>query len=472
MKLICVNAIGKKSIKLICKGILFLVLFLFYLILFLLYEPYNYLGLQPMETEIDRGDVITILRTVDNNKTENIILGASKFDRLLPDLLFQNGVIDKQWTNLSMAGETNRERMSIIQYVFQKNQTHNIANELTFWGMNYPVTNRFTDENKIKIVNGGFFDYFFNSGTQKVTINRIINKSLKNRISEITPHTQLGKYIYNENINFWVEQYDAYINRVWKQYQAKFAPYTENYVDILQLIDSCKERNIELRLFTSPNQRAIFNFFKENLLAWEHDFYKEFIALYSPICDMEYEESAWTDTYGLFVDGYHFNGETILGDENPLVTDVYRTMFYGDGKEMRIITAPEHIRQLFIDNDVTINGSGNVEVYSQPVFLEKNSVYVVRCKGEIPVDNQVMYFDLYDLSGNSSGGLAGVPLRIGDSDDYLLILSDMNRTEAPRPSNAYFRIVYQGAEDLHLDSLELLQYKNDDYELTGSAIQF
>lgn len=446
------------------KIVLFLLPLTFYIYLFLLYEPYNYLGLHDNITAVERGSAITILRLIENNKTDNIILGASKLDEMDPDLLSDDLTLGEKWLNLHMPGASIKERNNILHYIGEKEPLNTVILETGFWSANSsPFFTRYDDQNVLDIAKDGFLNYFFSGITQKKVVDSILHESIKDRLIE-TKWNRTGKYDDNIDINYWKERYQSNITNIWEPQTTLFFPDTHIYTDILDIIHYCQDNNIFLRIYSSPIHNASFNYLKENQLAWEHDFYKEFISMYWTFYDMEFEESAWANTYGLFADGNHYNGETILGNENPLVTDVYRTMFWGKGQEMKVITKPEHIRQLFQDDDVLLQGNGDLNIYSQPMQLEENSVYVVRCSGNFPEESEVLYIDLFDLSGAIIGGLAGVPLRIGESDDYLLILSDMNRTEAPRPSNALFRIVYQGTEDIHLDTLEVLQYKNDDYK--------
>lgn len=257
----------------------------------------------------------------------------------------------------------------------------------------------------------------------------------------------------------WKEIYDSYVERIWKPNISKYRvlPQKENLTNVIEIIEYCNKHNIELVLFSFPMQAVVYNFLDDAGLYSEMDLYKKILSLYAPIYDMEYRESAWSNTYGLFRDGVHINGKNCINNENPMLSDIFKTMFEKNGKEMRILS--KDMKMIFSDSSIFFNGNSELQIYAKPIKMEKDSIYVIKCSGVIPKNQEVLYMDFYSeaLVGTVEGALSQPLEMIGNSGECLAIIS----TKGQQDMDVLFRIVHQGGENLNLENLEI--YKTSSF---------
>lgn len=442
------------------KGMLFSLPLLVYVALFFLYEPYNFYGLRKVYG--DTGSVAAILKRLhENTEAENLLLGASRTADLYPEYLKEHDVISEPWLNLSMTGSSIEERYWIFQDAVHQNTLKKVVIPIGFYGMNTVNGNRFAEGNPGEVAKLSGFNYFFSSSSQYAAVQKMLETPIIQRIEEVDFHSKLGftiPLIDNASTeSFWKKKYSDYIARVWQPQIDAFMPQTESIARLIELIYFCKEKNIELDLVTMPMQQACFDILRLTAVEDISSFYKDFLSLYTCIYDMEYEESAWTKQYGFFLDGLHLNGINFVHGENPIVEDVYKTLFTQNGREMQVLQNEQSIQPLFTEYEFGLSGSGMLETYIHPIKIKDNSVYIFRFHGKLPKDAEVFYCDLYDsLQADPvlPGRNIGIPVQIDGTDEYILFF----RTKGLINKEVQFRMVYIGQEDIQIDSMEVLRY--------------
>lgn len=429
-----------------------------YIVLFLLYEPYNYYGIR--QSNGDLGSPVTMIRKIKENRwAENILLGASRTATLYPDYLYSKGVIEEKWLNLSMTGASVSEMHNLLMESVQNNSVHKVVLTTGFYAMNLNGVNRFKDSETEKLLSLDEAEYFFSNTTQRRVAEKMLKEPLVQAIYNSQIDDKLGFSIPliddAATEAYWEAKYDDYISRVWEPYMDYFFPQADCLAEIIEMDQYCKDNGISFSVVTMPLYRACFDCMKSKECISISGFYKDFLSLYMNVYDMEYEKSTWTDKWGYFYDGLHYNGINFTDGENMVVADIYKTLFSQNGQEMQVLSQETCFSTLFDLKNVSFTETGEQKWFSEPVEVEENGVYIVRCKGLLPQDTGTLFCGLFDAEGERCGETNfNAPVRIGDTNEYFLFF----RTKRINDPECQFRMVYTGQEEIHIDEIELLRY--------------
>ena len=437
----------KKVIKTAC----FLMLLLPAVLLFVLYEPYNYWGLRKV-----RGDMsssVTVLREIENNQCDNIIISNSRLAALSTDYLLKEGILQEKWVNLSLVGCSIREACKTFWETVSKSEIRKVIFTISYSLFNMPnETYRFTEDAYALAEDPVTF--ITSLQTRDAVINAMLHRL---PVSQFLAVNTYEKSILTEATEEeWKQLYASYIERSWEPYTGEYKFSSEGLADIIEVINYCKSNDIELFLVTLPMQRAVYDYIESVGEKAEMDFYKEYLSLYLPVYDMEYQESAWTDTFGLFGDGIHLNGINFANGENPVVSDLYKVLFEQNGSEMRILQSACLLNSIYKKTDVKMERKGKNQGFTARIPIEEDKAYLVRVKGQIPDMDRCVAVELKDVilsNGENAVKRKDYLWQIGDTGEYLAVLS----TKGMQLPEALFSMTSREVSDIRFDSLEIME---------------
>lgn len=430
----------KKGIKWL-KNIIFILPLLIYIILFILFEPYNYWGMRK-----DLGDVssaITIVRKVINNDCSNIILGNSRLATLNTNDLNKAGIVKEYWNNLALNGASITEQCAVFWYTVKHKDVKKVCFPISFWDMNSVSE----DANRFSLIMDLATDskeYIFSSSTHRETLKNIFNNLFLNK-----------NQILVTNVNYKEEQiipiYQDYVNRIWNPIMPQYKMSMKIITEIIKVIEYCKEHNIELTVFALPMHNVIYDTIADNGLKELSSFYKKFLSLYTIVYDMEYVECNWTDSLE-YTDGCHIGGFDSILKENfsenqPMLFDIFQMIFYKNGVYAKVWDNMLQKERVIQKRNILLGGEEELRVYPISINVEPNSVYLIECKGSMNLNSINLYMDIYGEQFNWKQ--TAILSYSNNKDCYWTVI----KTEDIPNVEHFFRIVYQGKDDLILDEL-------------------
>ncbi len=303
---------------------LFLAPVVLYFAIFVIFEPYNYFGLQNNATESDQ--VIYRVRQFVNDPQNAIILGDSRLAHVDMDQVEQ--LTGRKFSNLAFGGAAEGEMVDLANFALDRNpDIDTIYIEASFYTLNAKY-----DRNRvanIETIVTNPLAYLCNFDYNIEMLNRIrlvlqgayLGPEME---TAVDPATGLLTYTQADYVD---ENGDPLPYRIQlMNYNDTIRPVCENYAvnekvlaRLVELADTCKQRGIQLNIVLPPVADSVYNEIVvgmgiEDDLAYIVDTLK---ATGANVIDLEYSGRPNLDE-SWFFDGFHT--DTTLG--LPAVTEM------------------------------------------------------------------------------------------------------------------------------------------------------
>lgn len=309
---------------LLAKLALFLAPILLYFIIFIIFEPYNYFGLQNNATESDQ--VIYRVRQFVNDPQDAIILGDSRMAHM--DMEQVEALTGRRFSNLAFGGAAENEMIDLCEFALERNpDIDTVYLEVSF----YTLNSRY-DKNRvsnIETIVTNPLAYLFNFDYNIEMLNRIrlhLQGAYLGVENETAVDPVTGELKYTEAD--YTDESGAPLpyRRQLLEYNEVIRPictgYTVNEAALQRLVDLaalCKERGVELNFVLPPVADSVYNEIIVELgiepqLAAAVETLR---ATGANVIDLEYSDRPALEEY-MFFDGFHVDTTLAL----PLVTEM------------------------------------------------------------------------------------------------------------------------------------------------------
>ncbi len=315
----------KKGIgALLIKLLLFALPILLYFIVFIIFEPYNYFGLQNNATESDQ--VIYRVRQFVNDPQDAIILGDSRMAHM--DMAQVEALTGRKFSNLAFGGAAENEMIDLCEFALERNpDIDTVYLEVTF----YTLNSRY-DKNRvanIETIVTNPLAYLFNFDYNLEMLNRIrlhLQGAYLGVENETAVDPVTGELSYTDADYHDENGAPLPYRRQLMEYNEVIRPvctgYTVNREVLQRLVELaalCKERGVELNFVLPPVADSVYNEIIVGLgiepqLA---DVVETLKATGANVIDLEYSARPALEEY-MFFDGFHVDTTLAL----PLVTEM------------------------------------------------------------------------------------------------------------------------------------------------------
>ena len=309
---------------LLAKLALFLAPILLYFIVFVIFEPYNYFGLQNNATESDQ--VIYRVRQFVNDPQDAIILGDSRMAHM--DMEQVEALTGRKFSNLAFGGAAENEMIDLCEFALERNpKIDTVYLEVSFYTLNARY-----DKNRvsnIETIVTNPLAYLFNFDYNLEMLNRIrlhLQGAYLGVENETAVDPVTGELKYTEAD--YTDETGAPLpyRRQLLEYNEVIRPICTGYTvneDALQrlvnLAALCKERGVELNFVLPPVADSVYNEIIVGLgiepqLAAAVETLR---ATGANVIDLEYSGRPALEEY-MFFDGFHVDTTLAL----PLVAEM------------------------------------------------------------------------------------------------------------------------------------------------------
>ena len=309
---------------LLAKLALFLAPILLYFIVFVIFEPYNYFGLQNNATESDQ--VIYRVRQFVNAPQDAIILGDSRMAHM--DMEQVEALTGRKFSNLAFGGAAENEMIDLCEFALERNPNiDTVYLEVSFYTLNARY-----DKNRvsnIETIVTNPLAYLFNFDYNLEMLNRIrlhLQGAYLGVENETAVDPVTGELKYTEAD--YTDETGAPLpyRRQLLEYNEVIRPictgYTVNEDALQRLVDLaalCKERGVELNFVLPPVADSVYNEIIVGLgiepqLAAAVETLR---ATGANVIDLEYSNRPALEEY-MFFDGFHVDTTLAL----PLVAEM------------------------------------------------------------------------------------------------------------------------------------------------------
>ena len=309
---------------LLAKLALFLAPILLYFIIFVIFEPYNYFGLQNNATESDQ--VIYRVRQFVNDPQDAIILGDSRMAHM--DMEQVEALTGRKFSNLAFGGAAENEMIDLCEFALERNpKIDTVYLEVSFYTLNARY-----DKNRvsnIETIVTNPLAYLFNFDYNLEMLNRIrlhLQGAYLGVENETAVDPVTGELKYTEDD--YTDETGAPLpyRRQLLEYNEVIRPictgYTVNEDALQRLVDLaalCKERGVTLNFVLPPVADSVYNEIIVGLgiepqLAAAVETLR---ATGANVIDLEYSGRPALEEY-MFFDGFHVDTTLAL----PLVAEM------------------------------------------------------------------------------------------------------------------------------------------------------
>lgn len=306
--------IKKFLIKLFFAGIPIIV----YVVLFIVFEPYNYYGLKAEKTGL-WSTPLARMREYMRNPSANVILGDSRMNHF--DLTYVEEITGKQYVNLSTGGQQLNQTAELYEWAKQKNGIENLVLGISFYqvrsghmGANLGQTIYIAEHPLDYIVTR---DYVVEA--YSYLAEEIIGKDDKETVERDT------------NVNDGIALDGRYKESIERYAKESILPACYGYTVgdeqmgyALSIIKDMYARDIEVIVVVPPVHSSIWEYVLYPLeITDEIDSYKSVLSEYSLVRDME-EINQFTLDENNYRDGFHlvmYNEDGSMSWQNKIFTD-------------------------------------------------------------------------------------------------------------------------------------------------------
>jgi len=301
--------------KFIKRILIFSLPFIFWLVLVVVIDPYNYFksGFKAIDNHLKKESAFKLNRPLfqllayENHPTNSILLGDSRANSLKSNIIRKYS--KRNFSNLAYGGGSLQDVISTFWLVSKENELKDV-----YIGINFSLYNKHYNTNSVaeaKEIMNNLFSYAFSEDTFKSTFlilkSIITGKEIKIGI----PDTSKEK--------FWKHQLNVSAKQHYKVYE-----YPTNYFHDLQEISKyCNKNGINLVIFIPPTHTDLQNKVKEYGLQLYEVKFKEDLKKIGDLYDFDFP-SDLTANKNNFRDPYHFTdsiGEIVVKDLFTKVTD-------------------------------------------------------------------------------------------------------------------------------------------------------
>lgn len=314
------NGIG----ALLAKLALFVLPILLYFVIFIIFEPYNYFGLQNNATESDQ--VIYRVRQFVNDPQDAIILGDSRMAHM--DMEQVEALTGRKFSNLAFGGAAENEMIDLCEFALERNPNiDTVYLEVSFYTLNARY-----DKNRvsnIETIVTNPLAYLFNFDYNIEMLNRIrlhLQGAYLGVENETAVDPVTGELKYTEADYQDESGAPLPYRRQLLDYNEVIRPictgYTVNEAALQRLVDLaalCAERGVELNFVLPPVADSVYNEIIVGLgiepqLAAAVETLR---ATGANVIDLEYSGRPMLEEY-MFFDGFHVDTTLAL----PLVAEM------------------------------------------------------------------------------------------------------------------------------------------------------
>lgn len=271
-----------------------------YLMLFIIFEPYNYFGLKPEKTG-SWATPMARVREFKRNPSEYIILGDSRMNHFDSDYVEQ--LTGKRYANLSTGG-----------------QGLNLTRELYDWAMDYVTPKEVVlDVSFYQLINGSESPsaqqvfYLAEHPLEYVVTRDYVMETFEAWKNWLNPQTSIQTEI-SDDVKKIVETDTKYRDDLLIYTLTNIYPLCVNYTyskenleNVIFIAQNTKEEGGETVFVTPPVQECIWEYVIEPLeIESIMEEYKKILVKYAPIYDMEFK-SEFVLTQEYYDDGFHYN---------------------------------------------------------------------------------------------------------------------------------------------------------------------
>lgn len=309
---------------LLAKLGLFLLPLLIYFTVFIIFEPYNYFGLQNNATESDQ--VIYRVRQFVNDPQDAIILGDSRMAHM--DMAQVEALTGRRFSNLAFGGAAENEMIDLCEFAMERNpDIDTVYLEVGFYTLNARY-----DKNRvsnIETIVTNPLAYLFNFDYNIEMLNRIRlrlqgaylgveNETAVDPVTGELKYTEADYHDENGNPLPYRRQLMDY-NEVIRPVCTNYSINEEVLQRLVDLAAVCEERGVELHFVLPPVADSVYNEIIvgmgiEPQLAAAVETLR---ATGADVIDLEYAGRPALADY-MFFDGFHVDTTLAL----PLVTEM------------------------------------------------------------------------------------------------------------------------------------------------------
>lgn len=306
-----------KARTILAKLALFMLPVLLYFTVFVIFEPYNYFGLQNNATESDQ--VIYRVREFVKDPQNAIILGDSRLAHVDMDEVEQ--LTGRKFSNLAFGGAAEGEMADLCEFALSRNpDIDTVYLEVSFYTLNARYDKDRVSNIETVVTNP--LAYLFNFDYNVEMLNRIRLKASGAYLGveqETAVDPATGRLTYTQ-ADYEDENGQALpYRRQLMEYNDTIRPICENYrlntellSRLVALAAECKERGVSLTFVFPPVADSVYN---EIIVGMgiEDDLAKAVQTLRDTgarVIDLEYSDRPAL-AEDLFFDGFHT--DTVLG---------------------------------------------------------------------------------------------------------------------------------------------------------------
>ena len=314
------NGIG----ALLAKLALFVLPILLYFVIFIIFEPYNYFGLQNNATESDQ--VIYRVRQFVNDPQDAIILGDSRMAHM--DMEQVEALTGRKFSNLAFGGAAENEMIDLCEFALERNpDIDTVYLEVSFYSLNARY-----DKNRvsnIETIVTNPLAYLFNFDYNIEMLNRIrlhLQGAYLGVETETAADPVTGELKYTE-ADYHDENGDPLpYRRQLLDYNEVIRPICTNYTlneaalqRLVELAALCEERGVQLHFVLPPVADSVYNEIILGMDIEPHlaEIVETLKATGADVIDLEYSARPALEEY-MFFDGFHVDTTLAL----PLVAEM------------------------------------------------------------------------------------------------------------------------------------------------------
>ncbi|MEG1556949.1 MAG: hypothetical protein RR235_04385 [Oscillospiraceae bacterium] len=312
----------KRLIKKLC---IFSIPFAVAVIMFFIFEPYDYFGLKDNATYISKP--LSSMRELMQVEPENIILGDSRMANLNTEYI--NGLTGEKYTMMGFGGAQLGESMELFWY----STTHTKLKKVYF-GVSFYTSSGDQPAGRIPFVeeNANSILSFMKNFNHWLEALDTLKYKTQNKLAfllgnhswlwypedpttfDVVPLDETRGVKYRKNIEDYCE--------VLKKNMNGFVLEDSVLLRLEEIIDYCDKEGIELIFVFPPMQRAVFELVTEPLCI-DDDIkkMKDFLIERATVYDLEFK-NAFTDDEDNFYDGFHLASDKKHYLAELLFTDI------------------------------------------------------------------------------------------------------------------------------------------------------
>lgn len=287
--------------KFLLRLIIFLLPLLLYEAVFIMYEPYNYFGVQ--KAAFEQSTALDKLRGCRREKYDYFLFGDSRSAYLNMD--YVEKLTGHVYLNTAFGGASLEERMDLFDYMMaHQKRIKKVIFQIDWWTFNKNYSlDRVKDLEEIA---GNPFAFIFNLEYNKATVRRF-KKLMKD------PAAEAISYAVPSGVDKQTRQqhFEEYIQTLLPGTQ-KFQLDREALSRLCGIARHCRDNGIELLFVAPPSHDSTWKQLVEPYkILQAMEVYKSVLSQYAPVYDFEFP-SEYSNQDDQYRDGFHLEGMSPL----------------------------------------------------------------------------------------------------------------------------------------------------------------